>query len=296
MGNLLARVSHTSFAAHRVAWITVCDNLPQSVTKSRSVIEMEIIMSANQIRVIVWNENVHEQDNPEVARVYPHGIHKVIAAGLSDLLGDSISVRTATLGQPEHGLSQEVLAQTEVLIWWGHVAHDRVHDDVVDRVHQRILEGMGLIVLHSSHMSKIFRLLMGTGCMLRWREAGERERLWIVEPSHPITAGIDGEYFELQHTEMYGEFFDIPAPDELIFISWFEGGEVFRSGCTFRRGRGKIFYFRPGHETHPIFYDQHVRQVIANAVKWALPSGSPYFGTGRNTPEPLNQIRGSEDP
>ena len=252
-------------------------------------------MSTRPIRVTVWNEYVHELDNAQVARIYPHGIHEAIAAGLSDLLGAAVFVRTATLDQPEHGLSREVLAQTDVLTWWGHAAHERVHDDVVDRVHQRVQEGMGLIVLHSGHMSKIFQRLMGTGCMLRWREAGERERMWIVNPSHPITAGIDGEYFELQHTEMYGEFFDIPAPDELIFISWFEGGEVFRSGCTFRRGRGKIFYFRPGHETHPIYHDKHVRQVIANAVKWAAPSGSPYHGTGRNITEPLHRIGEIED-
>jgi len=209
---------------------------------------------------------------------------------LRQQLGSAVEVRTATLHQPEHGLTDDVLAATDVLTWWGHAAHDRVSDAVVDRVQQRVLEGMGLIVLHSAHASKIFRRLMGTSCMLRWREAAEQERLWIVDPSHPIVEGLQGECFELEHTEMYGEFFDIPAPDELILISWFEGGEVFRSGCTFRRGKGKIFYFRPGHETFPIYYDQNVRRVIANAVRWAAPSGSPYFGKGRNIDPPLNRI------
>ena len=161
---------------------------------------------------------------------------------------------------------------------------------MVERVGQRVLEGMGLIVLHSGHASKIFKRMLGTNCSLRWREAAERERLWIVNPSHPITQGLAGEYFELPHTEMYGEFFDVPEPDELVFISWFEGGEVFRSGCTFRRGAGKIFYFRPGHETFPIYRDSNVRRVVANAVRWAAPSGSPYFGRGRNITEPLSPI------
>jgi trehalose utilization protein len=217
-------------------------------------------------------------------------LHAVIAAALVEQLGKDVQVRTATLEEPEHGLSEEVLAQTDVLTWWGHAGHDRVRDDIVERVQNRVLSGMGLLALHSAHASKLFRKLMGTGCMLRWREAGERERLWIVAPSHPIVSGFTEEYFELAHTEMYGEFFDIPQPEELVFISWFEGGEVFRSGCTFRRGRGRIFYFRPGHETYPIYHDQNVQRVLANAVRWAAPTGATYHGEGRNIPQPLSPI------
>jgi trehalose utilization protein len=248
-------------------------------------------MTAQPIRVTVWNEFVHEQKDRAVAEVYPDGIHAAIAEGLGESLGPDVAVRTATLDEPEHGLTDDVLAATDVLTWWGHAAHDRVADHVVRRVHRRVLAGMGLLVLHSGHDSKIFRRLMGTGCMLRWREAGERERLWIVDPSHPIVEGLDGECFELPRTEMYGEFFDVPAPDELIFISWFAGGEVFRSGCTFRRGKGKLFYFRPGHETYPIYRDANVRRVIANAVRWLAPTGSPYTGDARHVAEPLNPIR-----
>lgn len=242
------------------------------------------------IRVTVWNEFIHERTNQLVQQIYPHGIHAVIADGIREHLGDDVSIRTATLDEPEHGLTEAVLAETDVLIWWGHTAHDRVEDAIVDRIQGRVLEGMGLVALHSAHASKVFRRLMGTGCMLRWREAGERERLWIVRPGHEIVAGLSGEYFELTHTEMYGEFFDIPQPDELVFISWFEGGEVFRSGCTFHRGRGRIFYFRPGHETYPIYYDANVRRVISNAVRWAVPSGTTYYGQGRNIPAPLSPI------
>jgi len=242
------------------------------------------------LRVTVWNEFLHERESDLVREIYPQGIHAVLVETLRQQLGDEAQLRTATLDESEHGLSEQVLNETDVLTWWGHAAHERVEDAVVDRVQQRVLEGMGLIVLHSGHGSKIFRRLRGTGCMLRWREAAERERLWIVDPCHPITAGLQGECFELPRTEMYGEFFDIPAPEELIFISWFEGGEVFRSGCTFRRGKGKIFYFRPGHETFPIYYDDNVRRVIGNAVRWAAPTGAAYHGQGRNVPQPLSPI------
>jgi len=244
-------------------------------------------MSNLPLRVTVWNEYVHEKTNDTVREIYPDGIHQALASGLAEILGSEVQIRTATLDEPEHGLTDEVLAETDVLTWWGHAAHDRVEDAIVDKVQKRVLSGMGLVVLHSAHMSKIFCRLMGTSCTLRWREAGERERLWIVNPGHPILQGVDQEYFELEHEEMYGELFDIPAPDELLLVSWFEGGEVFRSGCTFRRGKGKIFYFRPGHETYPTYYDPNVRRVIANGVRWATPSGAFYHGEGRNVPVPL---------
>lgn len=242
------------------------------------------------IRVTVWNEFVHEQSNDVVRGIYPNGIHAVIADALREHLGDGVNVRTATLDEPAHGLTDDVLSQTDVLTWWGHAAHDRVEDAVVERVQKRVLAGMGLVALHSAHASKIFTRLMGTSCMLRWREAAEKERLWIVQPSHPIVAGFEDEHFELPRTEMYGELFDIPTPDELVMISWFEGGEVFRSCCTWRRGKGKVAYFRPGHETFPIYHDANVRRVVANAVQWAAPTGSRYFGDGRNIAQPLSPI------
>jgi trehalose utilization protein len=240
---------------------------------------------SNSLRVTVWNEYRHEKTHAEVARIYPDGIHEAIARHLR---AEGLEVRTATLDEPEHGLTEAVLAQTDTLIWWGHMAHDEVQDEVVDRVCGRVLDGMGLVVLHSAHLSRIFRKLMGTSCQLKWREMGERERLWVVEPGHPIVAGL-GEYFEIPHAEMYGERFDIPAPDTLVLVSWFQGGEVFRSGCCYHRGRGRVFYFRPGHETYPIFHQPEVLQVIANAVRWAAPAGGPQVRFG-HFPEPLEQI------
>jgi trehalose utilization protein len=222
----------------------------------------------NTIRVTVWNEFQNELESEAIRKIYPDGIHRAIADGLS-ATGD-MTVQTATLDEPQHGLTDEVVQSTDVLIWWAHKAHDKVKDEIVRRVQKRVLDGMGLIVLHSAHMSKIFRALLGTNCTLRWREAGEKERLWNIEPGHPITEGIK-EYFELPNTEMYGERFDIPTPDRVVFISWFEGGEVFRSGCTFERANGRIFYFRPGHETYPIYFNETVIKVLSNAVRWAKP-------------------------
>lgn len=221
-----------------------------------------------QVRVTVWNEYRHEQKNPKVAAVYPEGIHAAIAAPLRE---QGFEVRTATLDEPEHGLTEEVLAATDVLVWWGHMAHNDVRDEIVDRVQKRVLDGMGLVVLHSGHFSKIFKRLMGTSCDLKWREGDDRELLWIVAPEHPIAAGLD-QVITIEHEEMYGEHFDVPPPEALVFISWFSGGEVFRSGCCYTRGAGKIFYFRPGHETLPTYHHPDVQRVIANAARWAAPT------------------------
>lgn len=241
----------------------------------------------NPIRVTIWNEGRHEKTNEKARAMYPEGLHGALASHLGTKPG--LTVRTATLDEPEHGLTEAVLAATDVLTWWGHVAHGDVADAVVDRVQQRVLDGMGLVVLHSGHHAKVFRRLLGTSCNLRWREANEIERIWVVNPAHPIAAGLP-PHFELRE-EMYGEFFDIPPPDELVFVSWFEGGEVFRSGCTWTRGRGRIAYFRPGHETYPSYRNPHVLQVIENAVRWAAFAGAGAVDTSViNVTQPLSKI------
>ena len=242
-------------------------------------------MMENKPRVTVWNEFRHEKADPEVQEIYPEGIHGAIAGFLKD---GGFRVRTATLDEPEHGLTQAVLDDTDVLIWWGHMAHDEVQDAIVDRVQERILNGMGLIVLHSGHFSKIFRRMMGTSCNLRWREAGEKERLWTVANGHPIAKGV-GLHFELPHAETYGEYFDIPEPDVLVFVSWFAGGDVFRSGCCWQRGFGRVFYFAPGHETYPIYYDQNIQKVITNACYWAA-DHKQHIAEFGHAPEPLEPL------
>ncbi|MEV0233372.1 ThuA domain-containing protein [Nonomuraea sp. NPDC050786] len=222
------------------------------------------------VNVTVWSEYYHEPREEAVRRIYPDGIHGAIAEGLTEVLGDQVRVRTAVLDEPEHGLTDEVLAGTDVLTWWGHMAHDEVNDKVVERVRRRVLGGMGLLVLHSGHYSKIFRALMGSTCTLTWRDAAERELVWTVAPGHPIARGVPRPLV-IEQQETYGEPFGIPEPDELVFISNFSGGEVFRSGCCFRRGLGRIFYFSPGDQEYPIYHHPGVRRVLANAVLWAAP-------------------------
>lgn len=220
------------------------------------------------INVTIWNEFRHEKDSEEIRNIYPKGIHGAIADALS--VDKNINIRFATLDDPECGLSDEVLDSTDVLIWWGHMAHHEVPDTIAQKVQQAVLKGMGFIPLHSSHLAKPFKLLMGTSCSLKWRD-NDRERIWCALPSHPIAQGLP-EYFELPIEEMYGEYFDIPVPEHNVFIGWFAGGEVFRSGCTFTRGHGKIFYFQPGHESNPTFHNENIKKILVNAANWAAPT------------------------
>ncbi len=237
------------------------------------------------IRVTVWNEGRHEKKNEAIGKIYPKGIHGAIADFLNKQPG--IKATGVTLDDPDQGLPDKRLAETDVLIWWGHMAHGDVKDELVEKVQKRVWAGMGLVVLHSGHFSKIFKRLTGMNCLLKWREAGEKERVWVVDHAHPIAEGI-GDYFELEHEEMYGEPFDIPAPDELVFVSWFAGGEVFRSGCCWHRGLGKVFYFRPGHESHPTYHDAMVLKVIDNGVRWAAgPRGGAYV---QNNVKPIEKL------
>ncbi|MDP4132546.1 MAG: ThuA domain-containing protein [Bacillota bacterium] len=235
------------------------------------------------IKVTVWNEFRHENKEERIRKVYPDGIHAVIAGFLKEA---GMDVTCATLDMPEHGLTKEVLDNTDVLIWWGHMAHHEVQDEIVERVYNRVLDGMGLIVLHSGHASKIFSKLMGTRTdRLRWRESGDTELIYCVNPGHEICDGLD-EVIKIPEEEMYGEYFDIPQPDEQVFLSWFSGGELFRSGCCWRKEKGKVFYFRPGHEAYPIYYMPQIQKVIINAVKWAAPKANMKLTTGF-TGEPM---------
>lgn len=243
------------------------------------------------LTVTVWNEGVHEKKHAKVRELYPDGMGHQIAQYLRKQKGIG-EVRVCELNDPEQGLTDEILETTDVMTWWGHLAHDKVKDKNAKRVQEAVLKGMGLLVLHSGHYAKPFQLLMGTSCSLKWREwqnIGEKERLWVVDPAHPIVEGMP-EYFELERAEMYGEHFDIPQPDQLVLISWFQGGEVFRSGCCWHRGQGKVFYFRPGHETLPIYYNDNVLRIIYNGVKWAAPTRMREAKLKRDKSEPLEKM------
>lgn len=247
-----------------------------------------------KINVTIWNEYRHEKGGSSAAAyirtIYPQGIHSFLAEHLA---AEDLNIKTATLDEPEQGLPDELLNNTDVLIWWGHCAHAEVKDELVDRIQKRVLSGMGLIVLHSGHYSKVFRRMMGTDCRLRWREAGEKERIWVVSPTHPIARDIP-ETFVIPNHEMYGEPFTVPDDGKIVFMSWFEGGNVCRSGLTFERGHGKIFYFSPGHETFPIYHDKIIQKILSNAIRWAAPAC--YFPE-RITPQPesMEEIR-TENP
>ena len=233
------------------------------------------------IRVLVWNEYRHERHSEAVRAIYPEGIHGAIA----EFLGreEDITVRTAVLDDENAGITKALLDETDVLIWWGHIAHREVPDAVAELVRDAVLEGMGVIFLHSGHHSKPFRALMGTSCNLTWRETGDSEILWVIDPAHPITAGID-RFFRLEHEETYGEPFVIPNPDKVLLIGSYSGGEVFRSGVLYERGCGKVFYFQPGHESYPIYHEAPVQRILTNAVRYLAPTyrgriGCPHVNT-----------------
>ena len=219
------------------------------------------------INVLIFNEFSHEKQWEALRKPYPRYIHGALKEAVE---AEDVKVKCVTLEDPDCGINDEVLKETDVLIWWGHVLHHLVPDHVVDCIQRAVLNGMGFIALHSAHVSKPFTRLMGTSCTLKWRD-NDRERVWVTSPSHPIAAGLP-EYFELPQEEMYGEYFDIPTPDEVVFMGWFAGGELFRSGCTWHRGLGKIFYFQPGHEEFPIYYNEYVVKILQNAVRWAAPT------------------------
>ena len=222
-----------------------------------------------KIKVTIWNEGRHEKNMEAAKAIYPNGIHNAIKANL-DKMGENFEIRVATLDDPDQGLPDELLNDTDVLLWWGHMAHECVPDELVEKVYNRVMCGMGFIALHSAHFSKPFKRLMGSTCSLKWRD-GDRERLWCVLPSHEIAKDVP-EQIVIPVEEMYGERFDVPTPDELIFIGWFNGGEVFRSGCAWNKGLGRVFYFQPGHESNPTYHIPEVQKIITNAVHWANPN------------------------
>jgi len=243
------------------------------------------------IRVLVWNEFYHEKAEDVVKAIYPEGIHNTIA---NFLKCDDIQVETATLDDENCGITEERLDRTDVLIWWGHVRNKMVPDEIARLVHKKVLEGMGFIALHSAHLSKPFLYLMGTSCTLGWREDGDKERIWVCKLSHPIVRGI-GRYIELEHEETYAEPFDIPEPDQTIMIGSFDGGEVFRSGCCYYRGNGKVFYFQPGHESCPTYHNKDIQTVIKNAVYWAKPEYRATLSCPELKKEPIYKENTSTD-
>lgn len=251
-------------------------------------------MADSKIRVLVWDEN--PQHAPK--EMYPENIRGAVAEGLRELGGDRLSVSVAHLDEPDQGITEAALAETDVLLWWGHVRHGEVADGTVERVREAVTRrGMGFIALHSAHYSRPFRQILGCMGHLQggWRENNppEREEITVCAPRHPIAKGVQD--FVLEHEEMYGAPFATPPPSVVVFQSYFPtGGEYFPSGACwtvgkgiipdFESGRGKganqgegigrVFYFRPGHESVPTYFDANIRRVLYNATLWAAKSNA----------------------
>ena len=217
------------------------------------------------INVTIWHEFRHEKLKENIRELYPEGIHAKIKSFLEC---DEIKVTLTSLDEPNQGLSDELLESTDVLMWWGHIAHGEVSDELVSKIKDKVLAGMGFVAIHSAHHSKPFKAILGATGNLTWGR-NQRAIMWNVCPTHPIAEGIPA-HFEL-FEEMYGEPFYIPKPDDVIFTTWYEDGNIFRGGATFTRGLGKIFYFHPGHESCTSFDNIYVQRIIKNGVKWCAP-------------------------
>ncbi|MDR2303060.1 MAG: ThuA domain-containing protein [Treponema sp.] len=241
----------------------------------------------SDIRVTVWNEYQDEQKREEVTKVYPNGLHVAIADFLNREGG--IKAKCSVITDPDQGFSEEILDDTDVMVYWAHMLHHIVEDRFAQRLVDRVQRGMGIVFLHSAHRSKAFCQLLGTSGRISWREAEERCRVWAANPQHPIAAGVPLQ-FVIDHEEMYSEPFGIPNPDDTVFISWFQGGNVLRSGVTFHREFGKIFYFQPGHETYPNYFNRDIQRVITNAVKWAASAVRIPNTDCPNDTEPLEKL------
>jgi trehalose utilization protein len=202
----------------------------------------------------------------EPAGVYPEGINGAIAKYLRTL--PNLEVRAASINDPEQGIAKSALDSTDVLIWWAHRTHKEIDDGrALEAVRQIRERGLGFIAIHSAHYAKIFKMILDSACDLGgWRVGGKPESLKCVAPTHPIAQGVGD--FTIPHTEMYNEPFKVPPPEATIFLSTWEGGEEFRSCNTWTAGRGRVVYFRPGHETYPIYFQEKPLRVIANAVLW----------------------------
>jgi len=222
----------------------------------------------NKINVVIWNEFRHEKTKEKARALYPNGLHATIKGYLDK--NEDMEITLAALDDPDQGLSDERLQNTDVLVWWGHMAHDEVDSVLVKKIRDRVWEGkMGFIALHSAHMARPFCAIVGTEGVLSCGR-NQKEIMWTLMPSHEISAGIP-DHFLIEEEELYAEPFHIPEPDELVFGAWFEDGHILRAGAGFRRGAGKIFYFQPGHETCPSFHNPYVLRVIENAIRWVRP-------------------------
>ena len=231
-----------------------------------------LLSAPGKRRVVVWSEGTANVD-PGSKKVYPNDINAAIAEGLKPLEARGWEIVTASLKDPEQGITDELLKGTDVLIWWGHKKHGDVKDELVARIVQRVKEeGMGFISTHSSHFAKPYKKIMGSPCT--WREYkadGTSVKVIVKEPNHPITKGVKD--FSLPKIERYSEPFGVPEPESVpldgLYTKPDGKTEPGRMGLCWTIGKGKVFYFTPGHETYDDYFRPEVRQIFCNAVEWA---------------------------
>lgn len=218
-------------------------------------------MSQSSVRVLAWSEHTAPK------AVFPDDINNAVAGALCE--DPQLTVTTAELVDPGDGVPEEVLASTDVLVWWGHLLHGRVTDAAVARIAAQVRDGgMGFVALHSAHMSKPFTTLIGDDGRLGGVALdGGKETITVRTPDHPVAQGVSD--FVIGKEESYDEEFGCGHPDTVVFHSAFENGQQFRSGLAYRIGAGRVFYFRPGHEEYPTLFLPEVKQIIRNAVRWA---------------------------
>lgn len=229
----------------------------------------------DKIRVTVWSEGIDAELEPRAIALYPDDINTYLAGFLKG--NADFEVRCRDISQPENGMGQDIIDGTDVLLWWSHLYDDQVSDEVVDRIVDAVLDGkMNLALLHAGIHSKIGTKLLGKNSTTgKYREVGEMERMWVIDRGHPVVAGLEKEYLEFPDSEMYGEPYGMPTPDEIVFISWFEGGEVLRSGVSWHKGAGRVFYLAPGHEEFPVYANPELQKVMANMIRWLRPVAGP---------------------
>jgi trehalose utilization protein len=214
-----------------------------------------------KVRVLLWSEQTEPRD------VYPTGISGALADHLNQ--HKEFEAKTAKLDDPDAGVGEAALAETDVLVWFGHKKHGAVPDDAVERVVKHIRErGMGFVGLHSTHFAKpLKKALNDTGAWSSYKNFGQPEQMWVVLPKHPIAKGLKD--FTIPKEEIYTEPFEVPEPEAVIVEGTWPSGHRNRECMVWTLDKGRFVYIRAGHEDYPIYFMPEMQTLVRNGVLWA---------------------------